>query len=271
MRYLSNKTDWIKFLCLLTFSLIFILLDIYSVQFKPIRTAADSLVYPLRVISSKAKHFYQDLQIYNLSKQQLLVENATLKVELDKSAARLQQIYSLQEEVQKLSDLLSLKNKQKHNLLLCNVLKLYQSSLSKQILIEVDKGKVILDGQLVLAPAGVVGLVDRASKLSEVLLLTDASYSLPVALLGKDISGTIIWSLQEDNLILQHVMDTTDIVVGDKVVTKDLGTGLPEGYLVGQVIKVEHELKQNFANVVIQPAFDFKRINELDRVFVVQN
>lgn len=63
-----------------------------------------------------------------------------------------------------------------------------------------------------------------------------------------------------DNLLkLIYVTNTTDIEVGDELVTSGLGQCYPVGYPVGTVITVSHPADSQFAEIIVVPSARLNR------------
>ena len=59
--------------------------------------------------------------------------------------------------------------------------------------------------------------------------------------------------MRQITLGLAYVPDTSDIKVGDLLVTSNLGLRLPEGYPVGLVSSIDHVSGERFAKVSLAP------------------
>ena len=115
----------------------------------------------------------------------------------------------------------------------------------------IDKGSEdrVRLGQPLLGAAGLMGQVTRVGKYSSnALLITDATHAVPVQVLRSGVRGLAEGTGDLSRLIVRHVAATTDIRVGDTLVTSGLGGLFPAGYPVAQVLEV-----------VVTPARPFHR------------
>jgi rod shape-determining protein MreC len=62
---------------------------------------------------------------------------------------------------------------------------------------------------------------------------------------------------------LEYVLKTSDVVVGDMVVTSGLDRVFPKGIPVGRVVEVENILGELFKDITIRPMVDFSKLEEL--------
>jgi rod shape-determining protein MreC len=66
-----------------------------------------------------------------------------------------------------------------------------------------------------------------------------------------------------DEIQLEHIPTSTDIQVGDLLVTSGLGGIYPEGYPVATVTNVDHDTRQEFASIKAEPVVEFDRLRYL--------
>lgn len=89
---------------------------------------------------------------------------------------------------------------------------------------------------------GLVGqIISVGRHTSRILLLTDVTHSIPVQVLRNDVRE-VGGTGHSDELVLDNVPRSIDIVKGDLLVTSGLG-GRPEGYPVAVVENVSRDGK----------------------------
>jgi rod shape-determining protein MreC len=124
-----------------------------------------------------------------------------------------------------------------------------------QVVIDQGSENQVVIGQPVLDAGGVMGQVTELSHYtSRVMLITDARHALPVEVNRNGFRSIALGKGQLDELELEHVPDTADILEGDLIVTSGLGGRFPRGYPVATVDEVVRDPGQKFAKVVIKPA-----------------
>jgi rod shape-determining protein MreC len=62
---------------------------------------------------------------------------------------------------------------------------------------------------------------------------------------------------------VDYLVSTSDAVAGDVVITSGLGGVFPKGLLVGQVTSVDETPGELFKEVLVKPAVDFSRLEEV--------
>ena len=131
--------------------------------------------------------------------------------------------------------------------------------------ITLDKGRLhdVRLGQAVIDSAGLLGQVVETSVLtSRVLLITDASHSVPVQAL-RNAARAIAVGDGEQGLLLKDVPTTLDIRVGDRLVTSGLGGRFPIGYPVGEVVTVVSDPADSFATITAKPSGALDRARQM--------
>src|SRR3954471_1224608 len=125
----------------------------------------------------------------------------------------------------------------------------------------IDKGS--RDGvradMAVIAPAGVVGrLVVPSLRSAKVQLLIDRNAAAGVIIERTRAQGVVVGG-GDDRLQMQYVSESSDVVVGDLVVTSGIDTIYPKGLAVGRVEIVEKN-GPAFKKIVVRPAVDFSQL-----------
>ncbi len=123
-------------------------------------------------------------------------------------------------------------------------------------------------GQPVIDADGLVGQVLEVSEsTSTVLAITDISHALPVRSLRNGVRSVAEGSGDKNRLRLRFLSTTTDIVVGDELVSSGLGERFPAGYPVGRVVSIERVTGRPFLEVEVRPAASIDRSHYLLLLF----
>ena len=116
-----------------------------------------------------------------------------------------------------------------------------------------DKGAAdgVMEGQPVLGAEGLIGQIVLVGEYnSRAVLITDSAHALPVQVNRSGLRAIAEGSGAIDRLVIRHLAATTDIRVGDLLVTSGLGGRFPHGYPVARV-----------TNVAITPGDAFAMVN----------
>lgn len=99
------------------------------------------------------------------------------------------------------------------------------------------------------------------------MLITDVSHSVPVQVNRNNLTIIAVGTGKVDELELVHVPDTSDIRIGDLLVSSGLGDRFPVGYPVGTVTEVIHDPGKPFAIVKAKPSARLDRSRHVLLVF----
>lgn len=115
----------------------------------------------------------------------------------------------------------------------------------------------------VLSARGVVGRVVSVSQhYSKVLLIIDQNSAVDI-LVQRSRDRGMVKGMFSDVCRVDYLVSTSDVVVGDVVITSGLGGVYPKGLPVGQVTSVDETPGELFKEVLVKPAVDFSRLEEV--------
>jgi rod shape-determining protein MreC len=133
---------------------------------------------------------------------------------------------------------------------------LYESRdrFTQKVVIDRGSRAGVAAGSPVIDEAGVVGQVTRVYPLTaEVTLLTDKEQSIPVQVMRNGLRAVAFGGVEPDTLDLRFMAANADLVDGDLVVTSGLDGVYPPGLPVARIERVERDVKDQFARVVMRP------------------
>jgi len=102
---------------------------------------------------------------------------------------------------------------------------------------------------------------------SRALLITDATHSIPVQVNRNGVRAIAEGSRPLCSLVVHHVSATTDIVVGDLLVSSGLGGRFPVGYPVAVVSEIERDPGEAFLRILAVPSAALDRSRHVLLVF----
>lgn len=114
----------------------------------------------------------------------------------------------------------------------------------------------------VLAPEGVVGrVIVPSARAAKVQLLIDRNAAAG-ALVERTRAQGVAMGSGEQSLRLEYVLGTSDVKVGDVVVTSGIDGIYPKGFVIGRIDYVERA-GGGYREIRIQPAADFTSLEEV--------
>jgi rod shape-determining protein MreC len=225
-----------------------------SVKFQVLNIVA----VPFKVLSVpfyelKKMLFYH--RIFN-EYRRLRSENMSLK-------ARLIDLEGLTQENARLEKLLEFKRRLPQAAVAARVIGRNPSNWNSSMIVDKGAEDGIRLGMPVVSDSGVVGKIAEVStKKSKVVLLTDPQFSVAALVQRPRESGLVSGSLQ-GLLRMRYINERARIRLGDVVVTSALSTSFPEGLLIGEVIRVQDDLRSNSVECLIRPAVNLSAIEEV--------
>lgn len=202
------------------------------------------------------------------SRQQLIHENKQLQAHNLILEVRAQRLVSLETENIELRELLSASEQVGDRVLVAAISAIHPDPYSRQILINRGGQDDVFIGQPVLDAYGLLGqVVDVLPRTSRVLMIADPNHAIPVQINRNGVRAIAVGTGALDQLELIYVPNTTDIIVGDLLVSSGLGGRYPSGYPVATVTKVTNVPGQQFASVYAAPSAQLDRSRHLLLVF----
>jgi rod shape-determining protein MreC len=139
-----------------------------------------------------------------------------------------------------------------------------------QVMIRKGSTSGVYLGQAVLDAHGVMGqVVHTTPYTATVLLITDASHSLPVQVLRSGQRTVAVGNGRSDALDLPYLPNNLDVREGDLLVTSGLGGVFPGGYPVATITSVQRQPGRSFAAVAARPLAQLDRSREVLLVWQV--
>jgi rod shape-determining protein MreC len=133
----------------------------------------------------------------------------------------------------------------------------------KSVIIDKGKNSGLKVNMPVVNANGVVGrLVSVSPNYAKVLLIIDQNSAVDCIVQGSRDRG-IIKGFSSKTCKLDYVVKTSDVKIGDVVVTSGLARVYPKGLPVGKVVEVVDSPGELFKEVKVAPMVDFSKLEEL--------
>ncbi len=205
------------------------------------------------------------------SSEDLAEENERLRHEALILEGRTLQMAALRAENVRLRALLNSAVLVEDDVLVAELIGVAPDPARHQLIINKGAEDGVYLGQPLIDAQGLLGQVTQVSEHScRVLLITDTTHSVPVQVNRNGVRGIAEGIGVLGELELQHVAATTDIRVGDLLVTSGLGGRFPVGYPVAEVISVERDPGKPFARIKARPSAALDRSRHVLLVFTEQ-
>lgn len=233
-----------------------------------LRSGIDALLTPVYLIADipSAIGDWQDSTIR--SRQRLVEDNDRLRRENLVLQGRSQQLASLQADNARLRALLNSTALLRDDVLVSEIIGVSPDPVRHQLVLDKGAEANVYMGQALIDAEGLMGqVVEISATTSRVLLITDSTHSVPVQVNRNGVRAVAEGVGSLDQLAVQHVTATTDIQVGDLLVTSGLGGRFPIGYPVAMVSGVERNPGEAFAQISATPTAALDRVRHVLLVF----
>lgn len=250
-------------------SLVLMFVDSRFDYLQQVRYYASIGVTPVHLMADLPSRMADIFSGFFQARDQLEDENAQLKEQLLMLQYDLQKLGHLEAENKRLNELLKASSIVDDVVVRAQLIGESADPFVKRVLI--NKGSK--DGAFIRQPVidayGLLGQVVEVELLtSRVLLITDPLHATPVQVNRNGVRAIASGTADGLNqLTLDNMPNTADIVVGDVLVTSGLGQSFPAGYPVGVVTSVVPDPGQPFAHVLVTPTAQLDRSRNVLLVF----
>jgi len=229
-------------------------------QTSAVRLFLSTLISPLELLASIPSGFLEWADTSMTSRSQLEQEIKDLRDEQMFLKVQSQKMITLESENAHLRLLLGSLKRERGKRRVAEIMRV-DSDPSKH-LVSINRGSKddVYVGQPVLDATGVLGQVIYTSLItSKVLLITDSKHAIPVKILRTGLRAIAKGTGQSNLLTIDQLPHTSDIRVGDKIVTSGLGMRFPVGFPVGTIDSFDSDQGSSFATAKVTTSADLLR------------
>ena len=203
----------------------------------------------------------------------LRTDNATLRQRVDQLTLENVQLRERAFAAEQAAQLATAARKLEFESVIAPVISRDPSGLLHTIVLGVGTDDGIRSDDIVVSDQGVVGRVTEVgTNYSKVLLVTDSGSAVAALVQGSRAAG-LVRGQYGDTLVMDWILQTEGVKVGDVVITAGLSVGnelrslYPKGLVLGRVVDVNKAEAAAFQRAVIAPAVDLRH---LENVLVVK-
>lgn len=248
-----------KTVAVLLVAMVLMLLDSKNPDwFMPVRDAGHAAMQPIyqfSILPSFVSHWSDGTMV---SKEALRRENVQLHAQLLHAQAKLQQQDYILAQNARLQGILSTTKPDQFDLNLAQVIGTDTNPLKQIVVINKGRDDGVQVGQAAIDENGILGqIINVYPNTSRLLLITDELQSVSVIVKRTGQRAIVSGQGSNKSLRLDHIFKTSDIRIGDELISSGLGGRFPAGYRVGQVSYINPVQKDNFMNIEVVPAANF--------------
>ncbi len=246
---------------LIFFALLSLLLLFIDARYRQLESIRYLLSLPIQPLQRLATTLYNepgilwgDLGAYIDSQGNLARENQQLRQQQTVYATQLLQMQILQTENTQLRKLLDVSEHADFPMQMAEIVYVERDIFKRKVFVDKGSQKNVAAGQVVMDETGLIGQVTRVFPwLSEVTLITDKDHAVPIQVLRTGLRAVVFGSGDISNLSLRYMPISSDLQVGDILVTSGIDGTYPPGLPVAKVTQIERDPAYPFARISCTP------------------
>lgn len=254
----------LRLLAYLALSVVLIVLDHRGGWLSQARQQAGLLVQPLWMLAGLPGRIAERISDDAGTLGQLTSENRRLREELLLNQARMARLQTLAADNARLRGLLDAAGRGNLDVMLAPVLDIDLDPTRQRLVLDAGNRDRVQVGQSVIDNGGLLGQIIGTTPMhASVLLITDPSHAVPVAIARNGVRLVAYGEGRSDVLRLSSVPLSSDVKVGDVLVTSGLGGRFPAGFPVGTITRLHPDDSRAFLEGDVRPAAQFDRGREV--------
>ena len=191
---------------------------------------------------------------------QLTEENQQLRQELLLSQARMARLRTVAADNERLRGLLGAAQSSGVDVQLAPILDIDLDPTRQRLVVRAGTADGVRLGQSVIDAGGLLGQVIEAKPMqSTVLLITDPSHAVPVAVVRNGVRLVAYGSGEGGRLRLANIPTSSDVKVGDELITSGMGGRFPPGFMVGTIVELSPDESRAYLKGEVRPAAQLDR------------
>jgi rod shape-determining protein MreC len=220
-----------------------------------LRAAANVATEPIWRLAAAPSEFARDARVALADRHALTEQNAALIRHLLLAQTQLRRVEAVQEQNQRLQELLSVQKSLGLSVQLAKVIDVDFGPYKRHtIMLDLGSDNGVKIGQPVIDARGLVGQIVEARPHScTVLLISDKSHAVPVRIERTGLRTIARGTGALDTLVLPNIPTSADVKPGDKLVTSGLGGRFPADFPVGVIRSVGNSTSGMFATAQATP------------------
>lgn len=248
----------------LAVALVLVVLDHRGGWLHRARTQATVLVQPLWAVAGWPARVTGRLAEDAGTLARLTEENRELRRQALFDRARMARMQTVAADNARLRELLDAAQRNRLDAQLAPILSVDLDPSRQRLVLDAGARDGVRAGQAVIDAGGLLGQVVGVTPLqSTVLLVTDPDHAVPVSVARNGVRLVAYGRGRGDRLALENVPLSSDVKVGDVLVTSGLGGRFPPGFAVGTVTALQPDHSRAFLLGDVEPAAALDRGREV--------
>lgn len=250
----------LRLLAYLGLAVTLVILDHHGGWLSQWRRQADLLVQPLWAVAGFPGQVVERIGEDAGTVSSLGAENRRLRNDLLVANARLARLQAATADNARLRRLLGAVERGGLDVQLAPILDIDLDPTRQRLVLDAGSSDGVRVGQVAIDAGGVVGqIIATTPAHATVLLLTDPDHALPVAVVRNGVRLVAHGTGRSDRLTLGSIPLSSDVKVGDLLVTSGLGERFPAGFPIGRIVALRPDDSRAFLIGEVEPAAQLDR------------
>jgi rod shape-determining protein MreC len=260
----GDVTGTLRLMAYLAVALVLVVLDHRGGWLHRARAQATVLVQPLWAIAGWPAQMTGRLAEDAGTLARLTEENRQLRRQALFDRARMARMQTVAADNARLRELLDAAQRNRLDAQLAPILDVDLDPTRQRLVLDAGTRDGVRAGQAVIDAGGLVGQVVQVTPLqATVLLVTDPDHAVPVSVARNGVRLVAYGRGRSDRLALENVPLSSDVKIGDVLVTSGLGGRFPPGFAVGTVTALQPDHSRAFLVGDVEPAAALDRGREV--------
>ena len=253
-RFLGAPSHLTRLVLLSALSVALMMLDHRGHHLEKIRAGLNTLAYPIQLVAAAPAYLGRHLADFFTTRGTLRGDNEKLLAERQLLLARLQQFEALEQENQRLRQMLVSATLVADKVIAAELVEVSAEPFTRKVVVAKGSQDGVYVGQSVIDAHGIMGQVTQvAGRVSRVTLITDAGHAIPVVNNRSSLRALVFGTGNPDTVKVPYLTANADIKEGDLLVSSGMGGTFPPGYPVAQVVKIINDPNESFLSVTAKP------------------
>lgn len=194
------------------------------------------VIEPLWWLASLPSRMWTGVDDELATRQALQDSNERLERELQIVNARMQRMSAINDENQRLRDLLNARRNGSLQVQMVSILDVDLNPYRQRIVLNAGSRQGVKVGQAIMDAGGILGqIIEVTDTKATALLVTDADHAIPVQVARSGFRGIAFGTGEPDSLLISDIPQSADIRKGDLLVTSGMGGRFPAGFPVATI------------------------------------
>jgi rod shape-determining protein MreC len=256
-----------RFVVLVGLSVALMVLDHRGQQLARIRGALSVLAIPVHYVAALPGRVIDGVSDFLAGERALREANSRLRAANDELNAKLQQFDALEQENNRLRDMLGSAQRVADQAMSAEILETSPEPFSRHIVLARGERHGVRPGQPVIDAHGIMGQITHvAPYTSRATLITDAGHAIPVLVNRSGLRALVFGTGDADTLKVPYLTADADVREGDLLVSSGMGGSFPSDYPVARVTRIVNDPNEAFLEIKARPA---AQLNHGKQVMVI--